>query len=295
MMRRDEPARLLGEDEAARERALDARRSFLVQAPAGSGKTELLIQRYLALLARVETPEQIVALTFTRKAAGEMRERVAHALRSAKEGREPAEPHERRTYALARAAIEQDARRGWAITEHASRMSMATFDALATELARRAPLAAGLGPHPEYIDDATPLFREAARNVIASAAADDASLARLLVHLDNNAPRLANLVAELLQRAINGSGRSGAHRAPSCARSSSTRWQTRSSTFCRRRAARFRRGSARRSVRGQAMRPRCSRPARTPRTWPRRSQRAGAVCPRRASMRCRDGGRSPGS
>src|SRR5438046_10023992 len=99
-------------DRARRERALDPQRSFIVQAPAGSGKTELLIQRYLALLARVDRPESIVAMTFTRKAAGEIRERILGALRDAGPT-QPSEPHRAATWRLARAVLLRRAALGW--------------------------------------------------------------------------------------------------------------------------------------------------------------------------------------
>jgi ATP-dependent exoDNAse (exonuclease V) beta subunit len=67
-------------DEELRERALAPDASFLVQAPAGAGKTELLIQRYLRLLSLVDEPEEILAITFTRKAAAEMQRRICQAL-----------------------------------------------------------------------------------------------------------------------------------------------------------------------------------------------------------------------
>ena len=91
-------------DLGAREQALAPTRSFIVQAPAGSGKTELLIQRYLVLLATVNEPEEIVAITFTRKAAAEMRERVLDAFARVVAGKAHGSAHEQRTHELARAA-----------------------------------------------------------------------------------------------------------------------------------------------------------------------------------------------
>src|SRR5207245_5260830 len=99
-------------DSAHRAAALDVAQSFLVQAPAGSGKTELLIQRYLALLACVDRPERVVAMTFTRKAAAEMRERVVKALAEA-DADEPADPLALATRALARRARERDRALAW--------------------------------------------------------------------------------------------------------------------------------------------------------------------------------------
>ena len=72
-------------DIAEREQAIQTDRSFIVKAPAGSGKTGLLVQRILALLGTVERPESVVAMTFTIKAGAEMRERVVRALREAEE------------------------------------------------------------------------------------------------------------------------------------------------------------------------------------------------------------------
>ena len=83
----------LQEDQQNRERALDLT-SFIVEAPAGAGKTELLTQRYLKLLETVQAPEEIIAITFTNKAASEMKKRI---MDSFEIQLETAAPHKRKT------------------------------------------------------------------------------------------------------------------------------------------------------------------------------------------------------
>ena len=185
-----------------RERALDPRRSYIVQAPAGSGKTELLIQRFLALLGRVERPEEIAAITFTIKAAAEMRLRVFAALRAARNEPRPEAPHEARTWDLARAALERNDALGWKLEESADRVRVQTIDALCASLTRQMPVVSQFGGQPEVIEDASALFAEAARNLLAALEVDEhpagAHVARLLTHLDNDTVQAEKLLAAML-------------------------------------------------------------------------------------------------
>ncbi len=194
-------AELLATDAATRKRALDVAASFLVQAPAGSGKTGLLIQRFLALLAHVDRPERIVAMTFTRKAAGEMRQRIVEALAdAATQAPLPEQAHDRRTRELACAALANDVRRGWQLIAHPSRLAIDTIDAIATAFARQAPVTSGFGALPMYVDDATELYVDAARTALSQAAVGDASWRALVLHDDNRADSIVALLAELLAK-----------------------------------------------------------------------------------------------
>ena len=185
-------------DTAARAAALDISRSFIVQAPAGSGKTGLLIQRYLALLGGVAQPEAIVAMTFTRKAAGEIRERIIAALRAAHGEPMPDDAHAATTWRLARAALRRDAELGWNLIVHPARLRIQTIDALCSALMRQAPLTAKLGALPRMAERAEPLYTRAAREELVAAAPADPTWQRLLRHLDNDADRVVGLLARML-------------------------------------------------------------------------------------------------
>ena len=187
-------------DADARAHALDPARSYIVQAPAGSGKTGLLIQRYLSLLASVEAPEEIVAITFTRKATGEMRGRVLEAL--AKTEQPPADdPHVRLTLELAGAVRRRDRERGWDLAQNPARLRIHTIDALCHQLARRMPVLARFGGEAAPAEDPAPLYREAARRTLRLL--DEPGpyaepVRTLLAHLDNDIGRFESMVQAML-------------------------------------------------------------------------------------------------
>src|SRR5512147_735728 len=191
-------------DAAARAAALDPTRSFIVQAPAGSGKTELLIQRYLALLATVQQPEQVVAITFTRKAAAEMRRRVQAALRAAAAGATGAHAHEQTTLRLARTVMARDAELDWTLLAQPQRLRVDTLDAFNVWLAQQLPVMADGVAAASIVDKPDAHYREAAKRTVAAIAGDDAALAShlraLLRSVDNDAERLARMLAALLSR-----------------------------------------------------------------------------------------------
>jgi ATP-dependent helicase/nuclease subunit A len=202
-------------DSAARRAAIDPARSVCVSAPAGSGKTELLIQRFLALLARVEHPEGVLAITFTRKAAAEMRERLLRALAEAAAGAPVASAHGRLTRDLAAGVLARDRAAGWGLLENGNRLRVRTIDSFCAELARQMPLLSTMGGAVATVDDADELYREAAAGLLGTLGPDPAQapdLAALLRHLDNNWERLAGLLASLLACRDQWYSHVGAHR-----------------------------------------------------------------------------------
>ena len=188
-------------DSALRRRALKTDRSFIVQAPAGSGKTELLIQRFLALLAAVELPEQVVAITFTRKAAGQMRDRVLAALTAAAREERPEQPHRLRTFELARQALSRDRKLGWSVLEQPARLKIDTLDALNVWLAQRLPVASGGIGAARIVEDASEHHRTAARRMIrqlGDASPGARALRFLLETADTSAEGMVSLMAQML-------------------------------------------------------------------------------------------------
>ena len=183
-----------------REKALDPGQSFIVDAPAGSGKTTLLTQRFLRLLSITEQPESIVAITFTRKAAEEMRGRILEALRLARDNPDELNPVTRR---WAQAALVTSNEKNWRLLDDPRRLRIQTIDSLCAMLARRGPLLSGYTGDAEVRDNATQLYQQAAHatvGVLAQRGAWSDAVQILLRHLDNDWLRLEELLVDMLAK-----------------------------------------------------------------------------------------------
>ena len=117
-------------DAGARAQASDPTLNVALEASAGTGKTRVLVDRYLRLLEEGSAPRHILAITFTRKAAGEMKTRIIEELRK-------------------RPAI-------WGeMKNRLFEMHITTIDAFCLGLLREFPLEAGLDPDVALLDEVT--------------------------------------------------------------------------------------------------------------------------------------------
>ena len=174
-------------DAEARSYATDPRRNVVLEASAGTGKTSVLVARYLNLLSLEVDPSNILAITFTRKAAAEMRERIVTALRRA-------------------SAESPDGRTRWlALRDRLNDVSISTIDAFCYGLLREFPLEAGLDPAFTLADETevARLVEEAldhAIRICQKIASEDPDVALVFARLTG--PRLRAGLAHLLERRL---------------------------------------------------------------------------------------------
>ena len=191
---------LAAADDLARERAIDPARSVLLRAPAGSGKTTVLTQRLLCLLGRVDSPEEILAITFTRKAAAEMRERVLQALLGEID---PQHPQAQKIRRLADAVRARDAKLGWGLARNPGRLRIQTIDSFNYWLASQLPLAAKAGGALVVAERPQELYYRAARRLLIAGEADEAlagDIELLFDRVDNRWDNVERLIAEMLEK-----------------------------------------------------------------------------------------------
>ena len=174
-------------DAEARAIAVDPSRNVVLEASAGTGKTRVLVERYVNLLRAGIDPDHILAITFTRKAAAEMRDRIIERLREAS-----------RTSQL-------DMARWRDLKDHLGDIAISTIDAFCLSLLREFPLEADVDPGFDLADDteAPRLISESldqALRICRSIARDDDDVALVFAQLGER--RLRTGLAALLDRRL---------------------------------------------------------------------------------------------
>ena len=115
-------------DAEARRSAVDPLENVVLEASAGTGKTRVLVDRYVNLLRAGVEPQRILAITFTRKAASEMRERIL-------------------------TAVQGDPALWTSLRDRLGEVAITTIDAFCLALLREFPLEANLDPAFDVADE----------------------------------------------------------------------------------------------------------------------------------------------
>src|SRR4051812_1150916 len=122
-------------DQTARSYAVDPSQNVILEASAGTGKTRVLVERYVNLLRAGVEPDHILAITFTRKAAAEMRQRIVDRLKEASR------------------LSEFDMARWRELKERLGDIAVSTIDAFCLQLLREFPLEADVDPGFDLADN----------------------------------------------------------------------------------------------------------------------------------------------
>jgi len=139
-------------DGELREKALHLS-SFIVEAPAGSGKTSLLTDRFLKLLTVVDMPEEIVAITFTKKAASEMKAKIIERI---KESKSP----------FAQTILKRSEEKGWDIEHNLSRLKVMTIDKFCHNVVSQIPVLSKMGSKPNITDTPEKFYEESVKQTL---------------------------------------------------------------------------------------------------------------------------------
>jgi ATP-dependent helicase/nuclease subunit A len=174
-------------DWPARRDAVDPCRNVVLEASAGTGKTRVLVERYVNLLRAGVDPDHILAITFTRKAAAEMRDRIIDRLREASRSSEI----DRATWRT--------------LTDRLGDIAISTIDAFCLSLLREFPLEADVDPGFDLADDTEVprLIEESltqALRVCRAVAREDDDVALVFAQLGER--RLRSGLAALLDRRL---------------------------------------------------------------------------------------------
>lgn len=174
-------------DDQARRHAVNPAGSFIVRAPAGSGKTTLLVDRFLNLLGQVDQPEELIAITFTRKATAEMRHRILKKIRDNAEE--------------AAAAIDRNRRFDWKLLTNPQRLKIQTIDSLIATLTNRMPVESQMSLEYSQVEYSQKVFREAVESTYQyldeDGEASDA-VASVLRAFDSNIDSITDVMVRML-------------------------------------------------------------------------------------------------